>query len=89
MKIEKRGKMITVTRVRKLLASQTFIVDSELQERVPGQPLLLQDGQLVLVREGGKGTLYPSRTALIELMDQVEALAKQGPIDPKKSLLPP
>jgi hypothetical protein len=44
---------------------------------------------VVLVLEDGKGTLYPSREALIELLVHVESLAEQGPIDPKRSLLPP
>lgn len=89
MKLRKRGRMISAARVRSLLLSQASRADTELQKRVPGQPLLLEDGQVVLVLEDGKGTLYPSREALIELLDLVESLAEQGPIDPKRSLLPP
>jgi hypothetical protein len=89
MKLKQRGKMISAKRVRSLLSEQESRVDTELQKRTPGQPLLLKDGQVVLVFEDGKGTLYPSRDALIELLDRVEALAKQGPVDPKRWLLPP
>ncbi|HLK99677.1 MAG TPA: hypothetical protein VK539_03795 [Myxococcaceae bacterium] len=89
MKIEKRGRMISAARVRKLLVEKTFVVATDLQERVPGKPLLLQDGQIVLVFEDGRGTLYPSRDALVDLMERAEELVKQGPIDPKQTLLPP
>ncbi|MBN1203786.1 MAG: hypothetical protein JXB05_02535 [Myxococcaceae bacterium] len=89
MRLKRRGRMISATKVRSLLSTQDSRVDTDLQKRTPGQPLLLQDGQVVLVFEDGKGTLYPSREALIELLDHVEALAKQGPVDPKRSLLPP
>jgi hypothetical protein len=89
MKIKKRGKMISAARVRSLLSSQESKADPELQKRISGEIRLLEDGQLVLVHEDGKGTLYPSRDAFIELMDLVEGLARQGPVDPKRSLLPP
>jgi hypothetical protein len=89
MKIKKRGKLISAARVRSLLSSQASRADTELQKRISGEPRLLEDGQLILVHEDGKGTIYPSRDAFIELMDLVESLARQGPVDPKRSLLPP
>jgi hypothetical protein len=86
---KRRGKMISAARVRSLLTSQATRLDSELQSRAPGRPHLLEDGQLLLVFEDGRGTLYPSRVALLELLEHVESLAKQGPVDPKQSLLLP
>jgi hypothetical protein len=63
--------------------------DEALSDRIFEARVLLDGRVLLFVCDGEKAPLYPSREALMKVVQEAEAEAAKPPLDPARDLLPP
>jgi hypothetical protein len=85
-----RSKALSANSVREVLARTPHRLDVELTGKTGDSVYALPDGGLLLIfsSQDGRGRLYESRDEFVAMYQHAEKLARRGPINPFRELLP-